>query len=77
MTKYRIGDIVAIQKTDFPMSLRNGPGYSHDYICVMQPKELAIVLGNSIGHSAITWVQLLIASNSKVGWIPETVLIKT
>lgn len=74
MTKYRIGDIVAIQKTDFPIALRDGPGYSHDYICVMQPKELAIILGNIIGHSAVTRVQLLISGSGKKGWLPETII---
>lgn len=73
--KCRIGDIVAIQKSDFPVVLRDGPGFSYNRTCEMSPTDLAIVLAGDIGHGAHIWIQLLVASNGKKGWIPETILI--
>jgi len=41
IVKCRIGDIVTLQKSDFPVMLRKGPGYSHNYVC---PESTLIVL---------------------------------
>ena len=74
MIKCQIGNIVTISNANFPIVLRKGPGYSHNYVCTMSAKEFGIVLGGDIGHGMIIWVQLLISGSGEKGWIPETVL---
>jgi len=72
MNKFNVGDHVVIQQTNFPIALRDGPGYSYNYINIISPKEIGIILERRIGHGAITWVQLLVSDRK--GWIPITVI---
>lgn len=74
IAKCRIGDMVTLQKSDFPVVLRDGPGFSYNRTCEMSLTDLAIVLAGDIGHGMIIWVQLLISGSGKKGWIPETAL---
>ena len=73
MSKFNVGDCVTIQQTNYPVVLRDGPGYSYNYISIISPKEFGIILERKMGHGAITWIQLLVSN--KKGWIPVSVLI--
>jgi hypothetical protein len=67
-SKYARGDLVSA-KSDFPLALRNGPGYTFEYICLMEPNSVGLILDYRLGHGSITWLNILTKTSS--GWIPE------
>jgi hypothetical protein len=73
--KYKLGSLIAVDEgRKFPVVLRDGPGYTFSRVETIEPGEIGIVLGSSIGHGMIFWILVHIAINKKVGWIPEGVI---
>lgn len=76
--KHALGDLVYIDmERKFPVSLRDGPGYTFARTEAIDPGEIAVILKQEVKNDSTLWIKIYVAEKEKIGWIPASMINST
>lgn len=71
--KYKPGDLIVTSVKNYPVVLREGPGYTFSYIRLLECNQLAMIVSSSLGHGSGEWVYIL-CRGTELGWVPASLV---